>query len=225
MARIIDLTASVTDHFRWGLERGKSGSFDAGDTFEVGWFKTSVHAFTHMDSQKHIMADGFSTDDITLERTVGDAAIINLAAEAPIRPMTEVTAELLARHGGHVRRDDIVVFRSCWDQVHSTAIPEFWTEAPYVTRDGAEWLLDRGVKTVAFDFPQDYVIRLLLKKETRPLVDNVTHDVLLRNGVVLIEYLVNTKELKGPRTRFCALPLKLADSDGAPVRAIAFEDD
>ena len=60
---------------------------------------------------------------------------------------------------------------------------------PYMTREASEWLLERGPRAVAFDFPQDYVIRLLLKGERRPLAENVTHDVLLQNGVTLIEYL------------------------------------
>ena len=51
----------------------------------------------------------------------------------------------------------------------------------------------------------------------------VTHDVLLRNGVVMIEYLCNTAALEKPRTYLCALPLKIPASDGAPARVIAIE--
>ena len=40
----------------------------------------------------------------------------------------------------------------------------------------------------------------------------VTHDILLRNGVVLIEYLCNTGELAQARTFLCALPLKVPKS-------------
>ena len=99
--------------------------------------------------------------------------------------------------------------RSCWEQQRSPRTEEFWTEAPYLTREAAEWLLARRPKAVAFDFPQDYPIRLLLKGETRPLEENVTHDVLLRNGVILIEYLSNTAALVEPRSWFCCLPLKI----------------
>jgi arylformamidase len=76
---------------------------------------------------------------------------------------------------------------------------------------------------VAFDFPQDFAIRLLLKGERRPLAENVTHDVLLRNGVILMEYLSNTAALTGQRTFLCCLPLKVPGSDGAPARIIAIE--
>ena len=52
----------------------------------------------------------------------------------------------------------------------------------------------------------------------------MTHDVLLRNGVILIEYLANTAALAAPRTFLCCLPLKVPDADGAPARVVALED-
>ena len=44
-----------------------------------------------------------------------------------------------------------------------------------------------------------------------------------RAGVTLIEYLVNTSALKGPRTLLCAAPLKIPGADGAPARVFAIE--
>jgi kynurenine formamidase len=92
-----------------------------------------------------------------------------------------------------------------------------------MTREASTWLLGRKPRAVAFDFPQDFVIRLLLEGERRPLAENVTHDVLLRNGVILMEYLSNTAALTAPRTFLCCLPLKVPGSDGAPARIIAIE--
>ena len=101
--------------------------------------------------------------------------------------------------------------------------PAFWRDAPYVTREGAEWLLARKPTAVAFDFPQDYTIRLLLDGVVAPRDEHVTHVVLLAAGVTLIEYLVNTSALAGPRTFLCAAPLKIPTADGAPARAFAIE--
>ena len=47
--------------------------------------------------------------------------------------------------------------------------------------------------------------------------------MLLRNGVILIEYLSNTAALTGPRTFLCCLPLEVPASDGAPTRVVALE--
>ncbi|MEM9140422.1 MAG: cyclase family protein, partial [Pseudomonadota bacterium] len=87
----------------------------------------------------------------------------------------------------------------------------------------AEWLLDRRPTACAFDFPQDYTIRLLLDGEVRPIPEHVTHDVLLRNNVTLIEYLVNTLAVPGPHTFLTALPVRMAGADGAPARVVAIE--
>ena len=221
MPRIIDLSMPIDDHFRWPVERRVRGDHEQGDVFQATWLGWTVHGFTHMDSPRHCVPGGPTTDDVPLERTVGEAAVVDLT---PIQPNQAISAERLAGAADHLRAGDIVVMRSCWEQQRSPRTPEFWTEAPYMTREASDWLLARQPRAVAFDFPQDYAIRLLLKGETRPLADNVTHDVLLKNGVILIEYLSNTAALTRPRTFLCCLPLKVPASDGAPARVIALED-
>ena len=221
MPRIIDLSMAIEDHFRWPVERRLTSAHARGDLFQVTWLGWPVHGFTHMDSPRHFFADGKTTDDIPLETTVGEAAVVDLR---PIAPDEAITAERLAASAGHVREGDIVIMKSCWEQQRSPGTPAFWTEAPYMSREAAVWLLERGPRAVAFDFPQDYTIRLLLKGEVRPVAEHVTHDVLLRKGVILIGYLTNTAALVAPRTFLCCLPLKVPDADGAPARVVAFED-
>jgi kynurenine formamidase len=85
--------------------------------------------------------------------------------------------------------------------------------------------LGRGIKAIGFDFPQDYPIRDLLRQHTAPITEFVSHDVLLRAGVVMIEYLCNMQSLTRARTEIYALPLKIPDADGAPARVIAVESD
>jgi arylformamidase len=221
MRRIVDLSMPIENHFRWLVERRVAGSHAQGDVFEATWLGWTVHGFTHMDAPRHCVPGGPSTEQIPLERTVGEAAVVDLT---PIQANEAITGPRLAAAAGHVRQGDIVVMKSCWEQQRSPRTPEFWTEAPYMTREASEWLLERKPRAVAFDFPQDYTIRLLLKGERRPLVENVTHDVLLQNGVILIEYLSNTAALRGPRTFLCCLPLKIPGADGAPARVIALQD-
>jgi kynurenine formamidase len=224
MTRIVDLTLPIQEHFRWAIERESSGDFAAGDQYRSTRFGMSVHAFTHMDAQSHILADGPTTDDIPLERVVGECAVLDLSEVPPNAP---IETDRIAAAGGHIRPSDIVVLKTCWERTHSPATPEFWTEAPFMTRGASQWLLEREIRAIGFDFPQDYPIRLLLPGqagERRPFDEHVTHDILLRNGVTMIEYLSNTAALAGPRTFLCALPLKIPGSDGAPTRVIAIEE-
>ncbi len=219
--RVIDLSMPIADdHFRWPVSREVKGDFEAGDLFQATRINVPCHGFTHMDAPCHMVPGGPTLDDLALDRVVGACAVIDLEG---IAPSTEVTADLLAERAGHVRKGDIVLMRSCWERQRSITQPEFWTDAPYMSREASTWLLDRGVTAIAFDFPQDYTIRLLLSGEVRPIEEHVTHDVLLRNGVTLIEYVCNTAAVTTARTFLCALPIKVPGSDGAPARVVALE--
>lgn len=50
------------------------------------------------------------------------------------------------------------------------------------------------------------------------------HQKLFRDGVVIVEGLINLDQLKPPVVEFIALPLRITDGDGSPVRAIAIEE-
>ena len=219
--KVIDLSMPVdAGHFRWPVERGVKGDFTNGDLFEASWLRTSCHGFTHMDAPRHMVPGGPTLDDLDLARVVGPAAVIDLS---DIQPNEEITAERLSAVAGHLREGEIALFRTCWDRQRDWKTEGFWREAPYMSRGACEWLLDRGPTACAFDFPQDYTIRLLLDGEVRPIPEHVTHDVLLRNNVTLIEYLVGTHAIEGPRTFLAALPVRMAGADGAPARVVAIE--
>ena len=221
MPDLIDLTLPIEDHFRWPVERKTVAEHAKGDLFQVTWLGFAVHGFTHVDSPRHFFADGKTTDDLTLKQTVGTASVIDFSA---IGAEEEITAEMLSERGGHLVEGDIVILKTCWGRKRSVREPEFWLEAPYLSRPAAAWLLSKKPRAVAFDFPQDYCIRLLLKGEVRPVEEHVSHDILLRNEVVLIEYLTNTEALRAPRVNFCCLPMKVPDADGAPARVMAWLD-
>lgn len=220
--RVIDLSMPVdSGHFRWPVERGVKGSHAAGDVFEASWLRTSCHGFTHMDAPLHMIPGGDTLSALDLARVVGRAAVIDLG---DVAPEEAIDADRLAQAGHDLAPGEIAILRSCWDRKRDWTTPAFWRDAPFVTRDGAEWLLERGPTACAFDFPQDWTIRLLLEGEVRPAEENVTHDVLLRNNVTLIEYLVGLDQLPNPHTTLVALPIRLEGADGAPARVIALED-
>lgn len=220
--RIVDLTLPIRPHFRWRVQRSQVGDFAKGDIFQITQIGFPVHAFTHMDSPRHFVPDGPTTSDIPLAATIGDAAVIDLV-DVPAK--TAIDTALLAPRASHLRSGDIALLRTGWSTRRSIDDPAFWHDAPWLEREAAIWLRERGVRACAFDFPQDFTIRLLLDGEVRPREEHVTHFELLAHGVILIEYLANTLELRSPRVEFLALPLAVPDADGAPVRAIAFEED
>ena len=220
---IVDLTTPIdAGHFRWKVDRELVSSHAAGDVAEITRLGWVVHGFTHLDSPRHFAADGFTTDDIALDTVMGDAAVLDISAIEPNAPVTE---SMVREAGAHVRAGDIVLMRSGWDTVESINTAAFWTNAPYMTDEASHWLLDRGIKAIAFDFPQDYCIRDYETGARNPaLEENTTHIELLLKGIPLFEYLCNMMEIKAPRVEFIGLPLKLPECDGSPIRAVAVEE-
>ncbi|WP_299632276.1 cyclase family protein [uncultured Roseobacter sp.] len=220
MTVIYDLTMPMeSGHFRWPLERDKKGDFKAGDIFEVTSFGVSCHAFTHLDAPCHMVPGGPTTDALELSRVMGTAAVIDLS---DIVPNEEITARHLDRAAQHLVPGQIALFRTCWDEQRDWRTPAYWHDAPYLSAEACRWLRDRNPTSVAFDFPQDHTIRRVLDGEMPPIEEHVSHDILLRDGITLIEYLIGTAQITEQTVQFVALPLKLPASDGAPARVVAW---
>lgn len=222
--RLIDLSTPVTTgHFRWPVERKLWKRHEEGNAGQGTWAGWNVHAFTHMDSPRHVDPEGFTTDSITLDMTVGDAAILDLSA----RPENQgITAAQMQAAGAHLRPGDIAILKTRWDERADIESVEFWTRAPWVTDEAAQWLGATGIKAIGFDFPQDECIRHFVTGQAKvPIEGQPTHYHLLKNrGIIMFEYLRNTGALTQARSMVVALPIKLPDSDGAPARVIAIEE-
>ena len=220
--QIFDLSMPIQEgHLRWPVTRGKRGDFTRGDCFEVSTLSTSCHGFTHIDAPRHMVPGGATMTDLELDKVVGVASVINLET---ITPNEEINAERLADAAAHLEAGEIALFRSCWDQQRDWHTEAFWRDAPWLSADACEWLLARKPSAVAFDFPQDWTIRLILDGEIRPIEEHVSHHILLRNHITLIEYLTGVKQVTTEKTFLCALPLNLPGADGAPARVIAMSD-
>jgi arylformamidase len=131
MARLVDLTMPIRDHFRWPVTRELRGDFARGDPFQVTWLGWSVHAFTHIDAPRHMVPGGPTTSDLRLEQVVGSAAVLDLTA---VEPGTGIREDTTALAGRDLRCGDIALLKTCWETRRSPDTPEFWTEAPYLTR-------------------------------------------------------------------------------------------
>ena len=220
---IIDLSMPVTaTHFRWPTPRDVSGDYSDAAPFQVTRLSLSCHSFTHVDAQRHMLPDSPTIDTTPPADVAGPAFVANLRDVTPNEKIDAARIDAaLAGYSG----EPIILLSTAWDTQRDWTTAEYWRDAPFITRDGAEALARRTPTAVAFDFPQDYTIRLSLEGIVPPINEHVTHDVLLRRGVTLIEYLIGTAALDVHRTFLCALPLKIEGADGAPARVVAFTGD
>lgn len=217
---LIDLSMTVQPMWRWPVEIELAKDMDCGDPYRVTSVKTTMHAFTHVDTPLHIDPGREAIDEVELERLCGPAAVVDLT---PVAPNQEINGEFLASRATHILPGDIVLLKTCWDLAREYTSKNYWLEAPYLGQDAAAWLAGRQIKAVGFDFPQDYVIREIPDRHPGA-AEMPTHDLLLRQGILLIEYLCNLDSIKADRVELYALPLKVKGGEGGCARVIALDE-
>lgn len=220
MPRIIDLSLPVQAHWRWKTEVTQAQSFERGDFFQTSRISMSCHSFTHVDSPLHFVPGERTVGQMDLENWVGEAAVVDLSHTGANHGVTVADLE---QYGSHIRPGDIAILKTCWDKKCDINTREFWLNSPYVTREAAVWLHQRGVKCVGYDFPPDYAIREEMEGGHPEADEFITHDVFLRERMVVVEYLANLDQVTKDRIFLVVLPINLADCEGAPARAIALE--
>jgi kynurenine formamidase len=207
----------VRPHWRFQSELTPLSSLENGDHSAATRITLGSHTFTHVDAPSHMIKGGLTLDRMPLDRFWGKAAVVDLQDVPDDHP---ITAEVLKMRGEHVRRGDIALLCTGLDARYATDTREYWLHAPWLDHSAAEWLRDRRVKAVGYDFPQDHVIRRLPEPALK-LIDFPVHQVLLVAEIVQVEYLVNLTSVTEPRVTFFALPLSLGALDGSPCRAVA----
>ena len=207
--RIIDLTLPINNEMR-GVE------ISVAKRLEVeGWNATTLnlysHAGTHMDAPKHFCPEGDSLDKQDLCVCIGLATIVDLA---PAQPKQLITVEHLGDLAESIQPGARLLFRTDWHTRHGT--PEYRDELPRISLELAHWLVEKEVAMIGVEPPS--VADVNNKQE---LTD--VHQTLFRGGVLIVEGLANLDQITSPSVEFIALPMKIVDGDGSPVRAIAIE--
>jgi arylformamidase len=221
--QIVDLSWPIKPHFRWKAIPERVATHAAGDPLQSTVMTISCHAYTHVDAPLHFLPDGRDIASMPIDQWIGDAAVVDLTH---LGDSGEVSGAELEKHAGHVRAGDIVLLRTDWPRKMSVDREEFWTRGPYTGATGCEWLIARGVKAVAYDYPPDFCIRDTIGARRRkpPRDEYTTHARFFPAGITVIEYVTNLDQIGATRCRFLALPLRIEGADGSPVRAVAIID-
>ena len=215
--KVIDLSTPIA-HGDGRL--GLAVSVEIPYTFEnCGWqgstFSMFAHYATHVDAPVHFIPEGMTIDQVPLQSLIGPAAVIELSDHGE---STGITGDTLEDRGRHVEKGDIAILRTGWtDKRWGT--DKFWLEGPYLSTEGADWLVERGVKSVVYDFSEEYLVR----EPGFRGEDCEVHHKLLGTNIFNIEYVRDLGFIERPRCAVMALPIKLKGLDGAPARVIAIE--
>lgn len=204
--RIVDLSVTVvpgTGGRRMDVRRGIIPS-DGTIMHEID---TMSHVGTHIEAPSHFFEGGKDVTDLPLSACMGDAVLLDVYCDAP---GIAIDPAFLERElGSRLRPGHILVIRN------TGKVYREHRDKPAITPQAAEWLVQNGVKMVAFD-PATTIGRTT--DETREV-----HRILMSRDITLLEVLSNLHELRQREFLLIALPWKVKGLDSSPVRAIALE--
>lgn len=170
-----------------------------------------THTGTHLDAPSHFVRDGANVGEVPLDLLVGPCQSVDVSGVPPSSPISQGMLEeaFQGREAG-----PRVVLHFGWSGRFNTE--SFYRDSPYLTVAAAEWLIANGVRVLGYDTPSP----------DNPLDDRYSscdspiHKVLLGAQVWLLESL-NALDLLPRDFNLIALPLPVAELDGAPVRCVA----
>ena len=174
----------------------------------------ATHTSTHIDAPYHFAPDGARIDEVSPDRFIGDAILLDLSYKKAEEYITaEDVRGRLEEFGIRSESNLIVLFRTGWEHLFGRI--EYLTAHPGLSRDAAEYLTEIGAKMVGIDTPNiDHPKDLSF----------AAHKTLLPRGVLIIENLANLSKVENKVFRLIALPLKIVGSGGSPARVLAIEE-
>ena len=167
-----------------------------------------VHYGTHMDAPLHFIDGGNGIETMPVDVQIGPALVVHLPdADA-------ITAGLLDAQDipGSTER---LLFKTrnsdLWNDLDHAFFEDFVAIAP----DGAEWLVERGVRLAGIDY---------LSIETYHTEDFPTHKILLGADIAIAEGL-DLRAVEPGLYEMACLPMKIVGADGAPARVVLWRDE
>ena len=173
---------------------------DRSHTILTTSIKCGSHTGTHMDAPSHMIKGGMTLSEMSLEQLVGPAHVVEISGARSIQKkhVQDLDWEKVER----------VLFKT--DNSLHWQDEFFYEEFVYLEPDAAVVLAEHGIRLVGID----YLSIDRYQSEGHP-----THFVLLGESIVILEGL-NLTGVPTGEYQLIALPLKLHQGDGAPVRAI-----
>ena len=222
--RVIDLSHTLEEHMPHFPTHSMFfhnlwSSYDRGGRSLHYLLVMHEHNGTHVDAPIHFLKNASAEAHVTIER-VPLAQLMGRGVRVDCRDTKVggyVSKDRLVKweeQYGPLQAGDIVLFDFGWAtkwglRPNHQSYVEDW---PGVGMDAAEYLLSKkvaalGVDTLSPDPPEAL--------RTRPI-----HPVVLEKQVLIIENLCNLGQLPAVFL-FLALPLKIRDGSGSPIRAVA----
>jgi kynurenine formamidase len=211
------------------LDTQMNGVTPAGFYYSSNAYSAPEHGGTHLDAPIHFAQGKQTVDQIPLENVIGNAIVIDVSEKA-LKNRDYLIAVGDLENWEKVNEQNIpdsaiVLFRTGYGQYYPDRMKTFGTDQkgaeavpllhfPGIDPAAAEWLTTkRKIKAVGIDTPS---IDFGQSKDFK------THQVLLGKNIPAFENVANLDKLPRNGAYIIALPMKIKNGSGGPLRIIAW---
>ncbi len=167
------------------------------------------HTGTHIDAPGHILPGAIRLDGFPAGRFLGPGVVLDASA---VRGRHVEIGDIAADEP-RLRRADFALLHTGWARHWGAA--EYFGSYPVLAPAAAQWLAAMELK----GFGVDAISADEVESSALPV-----HRALFARNMLIIENLADLGPLLGKEFIFSCLPLKIADADGSPIRAVAMLD-
>ncbi len=168
--------------------------------------RLSSHTGTHVDAPSHFLKDGKTIDQVTLDRLIGPALVLDMTHIAE-----GITRDDLYEYDEQIDEGLIVLLRTANSTKQAT--DKFTPHFIFLEFSGAEYLKEKQISAIGIDY-----LGIERSQHGHP-----THTTLMHGDVAIIEGL--RLEHVQPGAYFCiCLPIYTIGLEAAPARAILLQN-
>lgn len=166
----------------------------------------STHVGTHIDAPYHFNMSGSTVEKISLEKLIVQDKIKVLKIEKKDDEKIEI--DDLKNH--EIMENDSILINTNWSK--NKDLDKYFSNSPGLSKAAANYLAEIKINLIGIDSPN-----------IDPATDNEfsSHKIFSESNILVIENLMNLDKLLNSRFTLIALPLKLKNCSGAPIRAVA----
>ncbi len=176
------------------------------DGFNEKGLEIVTHLGTHIDAAAHMLKNGKTLDEYSLDRFAGPGIKVDVSAEE----VKEIEIHHLENVLLSNPQAEFLIIQTGWERFWGG--DKYFMNFPVLSSRAAEWIAGRGLKGIGFD---------AVSVDPVSAEEMKIHRILLKTEMVIIENLTNLKKLPSGVFEFFCTPLKIKDADGSPVRAFA----
>lgn len=178
------------------------------DGYQVTSLAIGSHTGTHVDAPFHFQKHGERIDQSSLTKFMGRGVVLNVSDK---QPGEEISLKDVSNQIDQIKAGDIVLFHTGWSQYLGT---DLYFNHPYLSPKLIYPLLNKGATTFFID---------ALNVDPPDGLAFPVHEAITELNGIIGENFCNFDQVDFPDPWIIALPLKLKDLDGSPVRAVAID--